>query len=70
MYMMCYECHPEWGRASSDSDLLFGWRRRLRNDRRRRARRCPIVKPSRNIFNDPIDTLDDVVSSHSAARHD
>ena len=57
----------EWV-ISSGSDPL-GWRGRCRSDRRCRTRRRPIVNSSRNIINNPVNTLYDVVSSHSAARH-
>lgn len=40
------------------------------NDRPRRARRRSVVKPSRNILDDPIDTLNNVVSSDGTARDD
>lgn len=36
----------------------------------REAGRRPVVKSSPDIFNNPIDTLYDIVSSHSTARHD
>ena len=68
--MICYGNRFGWERIINSSGDLLGWRWRLRNHGRRRAGRRPVVKPPSDIFNNPIDTHYDIVSSHSTARHD
>lgn len=67
--MTCYGSHSEPGGETNSGRDPLSWRRRLRKYRRRRARGRTIVKPSRDIFNNPVDTLNNVVSSHSTTRH-
>ena len=62
-----YKFHPRRQRMNLGGDLLC-WRWRFRKGKRCVKRRS-IVKPSRYIFDGPIDTLENVVSSHSTARH-
>ena len=60
---------PKRGEISSGDGLLV-WRWRLYREGRGGTNRCPIVEPPGYIFNNPVDTLNDIVSSHSTAWHD
>lgn len=69
-YAMCYGNYFGWERIINSGGDLLGWRWRLRSHGWRRAGRRSVVKPPPDIFNNPIDTLYDIVSSHGTARHD